>query len=108
MENQTQSKSSLHYTLFTLLIILSGIRFLIWTTPNNKLHALGLELATGLDFTFGFGAALAIAIISFLNRKSKPSKLIYYVTQILSWGQSAGLFVLVICAGLYAGFNGLV
>ena len=108
MEKQAPPKTFLHYTLFILLVFLSAVRALIWTTPNNKLHALGLELATDLDFMFGFGAALVIAIISFLNRKSKPSKLIYYVTQVLSWGQSVGLFVLVVCTGLYAAFNGLI
>lgn len=108
MEQDTSLRAKLHYYLFAILLALSAIRFLIWTTPNNKLHENGFGNAVGLDFIFGFGLAILIAIISFRNRKSNPSKPIYYFTQLLAWGQSIGLLVVFVCSVLYAGFSGMV
>lgn len=106
MKPEAHLKINLHYILLFLIVILSILRFLIWTAPNDQLHDKGLVLAIDLDLTLGFGLAFAIAVTSFFTRKLAPSKLILYVTQGLAWGQSVILFVGIMYFAAFTALNG--
>ena len=106
MRDEPDRNFKLHYTLFGVLLILLFLRIIVWFTPTNKLHEYGLDLLDDLDFSFGFGAALVIAIASFINRKSTPSRTLYFITQILAWGSSVGSFTLIIVRAIYVAMNG--
>ena len=106
MKDKSYRNPKFHYALFGALLILSFFRALIWFTPTSKLNEYGLDLLIDFDFSFGFGGALIIAILSFTSRKSAPSKSIYYTTQVFAWGSSVVLFVGLIMMASYAAING--
>ena len=80
--------------------------FVLAFTPNNKLHAYGLDNAIALDLFIGVPFAFFIAIVSLVKRRSCPNVPLLIATQLLAWGHSVGLIALLVLAGIFAIRNG--
>ena len=102
------SKHTTHYAILSAIIVLILIRIILWNVPNNKLYELGLDLVLDADMILGSLIALVLVIISISEKNNAPSKVVFYTTQFLGWGYSIGVFVIILCFGLYATMNGLV
>jgi len=103
----TKPNYILHYGILISILILTFVRIILWNTPNNELHELGLGNAVALDLTVGALFAFILAMISLFCRKSAPSKSIFLISQFLTWTNSIGVWVILVGIGLYAGMSGL-
>ena len=93
------SKSgAFHIALFVLIVVMWIATYFLWVTPNNKLHDMGLGNAVAFDVTLGTLLALGIAVVSIVFRKTCPSLILFLPTQMLAWGHSVGIWLVLVLA----------
>ena len=98
----------LHYSILSVILILYLIRAVLWTTPNNELHELGISFANSFDMTLGAFAVLCLTSVSLILRKQAPSKRVFFTIQLLGWTYSVGVWVLFFTVALYGTMNAII
>lgn len=92
----------LHFGMCLSVAALWITTFILMTTPNSKLHAMGLGNAIAFDLTLGVLYAFCVALVSLSQRRSCPSTGLFLMTQFLAWGHSVGLVILLALAASFA------
>ncbi|HEX8391797.1 MAG TPA: hypothetical protein VF665_05490 [Longimicrobium sp.] len=101
-----KSDARLHFVLLSLISGLWCVTVILAFVPNNRLHDLGLGSAVAIDLTAGALFALLIAILSIRHRETCPSRVLFALVQVLAWGHSIGIWLLIFIGAFVALLQG--